>query len=113
MADARRIYRLLLKLYPARFREEFERPLERQFWDDYRDARGFFGKTWFWMTALSDLAFAVPLELFRELRQDAAFALRIYRRRPIVTAIAVLALALAIGASTGVFSVVNTLLLRS
>jgi len=113
MPDARRIYRLLLKLYPARFREEFERPLERQFWDDYRDARGFFGKTWFWMTALSDLAFAVPLELFRELRQDAAFALRIYRRRPFVTAIAVLALALAIGASTGVFSVVNTLLLRS
>ena len=28
-----RLYRLLLKLYPARFREEFGAPLERQFAD--------------------------------------------------------------------------------
>jgi hypothetical protein len=35
-----RFYRLLLKMYPARFREEFGAPLERQFADEYRDAAG-------------------------------------------------------------------------
>src|SRR5438132_13374402 len=113
MADPRRIYRLLLKLYPARFREEFGGPLERQFQDDYRDARGWGAKLWFWLHALADLGFSIPAELWRELRQDAAYAARIHRQRPTVTALTLAALALAIGVTTGVFSVVNALLLRS
>ena len=38
MADPQKIYRLFLKLYPARFREEYEAPLERQFVDEYSEA---------------------------------------------------------------------------
>jgi len=62
---------------------------------------------------LRDLAISIPLELLRELRQDLRYSVRIYSRRPIVTLLAVMALALAIGATTGVFSVVNALMLRS
>jgi putative ABC transport system permease protein len=113
MADPNRIYRLLLKLYPARFREEYSGPLERQFRDDYRDLTTRRQRFWFWTRALADLGYSIPAEMFRELRQDAAYALRVYRERRLVTLLAMSALALAIGAATGVFSVVNAVLLRS
>ena len=45
--------------------------------------------------------------------QDAAHGARVYRKRPLVTALALAALALAIGATTGVFSVLSAVLLRS
>lgn len=113
MDRARRIYRLMLKLYPARFREEFAEPLERQFQDDYRDAQGLRAKAWFWMSALADLAFSIPAEIAGELRHDVKYALRVYRQRKGTTLLVLVAMALAIGATTGVFSVVNALLLRS
>ena len=33
-----KLYRFLLRLYPARFREEYGGPLEQQFRDDYRES---------------------------------------------------------------------------
>lgn len=53
------------------------------------------------------------MELAREVRQDIRHSVRVYARRPLVTCLALAALALAIGATTGAFSVVNALLLRS
>src|SRR6516164_593279 len=51
--------------------------------------------------------------LFREAMRDARHTVRLWSRRPWHTGFSVLALAIGIGASTGIFSVVNALLLRS
>ena len=109
----RSIYRLLLKLYPARFREEFSAPLDRQFADEHRDAGTAGERVLLYLRAFADLAVTIPREILREAGQDLRYAARVYRKRGVATAMAFGALALAIGATTGVFSVVNALLIRS
>jgi putative ABC transport system permease protein len=109
----KRIYRALLNLYPARFREEYAGPMERQFLDEYRDARGWPGRLWLWARALSDLAVSIPAQTGREMRQDLRYALRVYRQRFVLTTLAFMALSLAFGATTGIFSVLNAVLIRS
>ena len=51
-------------------------------------------------------------QFLREVSQDAKHALRLWANRPWHTGLAIAALAIGIGANTGVFSVVNALLIR-
>jgi putative ABC transport system permease protein len=113
MIDLTKLHRRLLKLYPASFREEYEAPMDRHFRDEQRDAQSWKERARLWIHVLCDVANSAPRELNRELGQDLHFALRVYRKRPLSAALAVGALALAIGVSTGVFSVASALLLRS
>ena len=108
-----RLYRLLLNLYPARFREEYAGQVERQFLDDYRAARTFGERSKLWLSALRDLAWSIPIEIGHELRRDLAHSLRVHARRPFVMAFTIAILALAIGGATGVFSVVNAVLIKA
>jgi len=111
--DVTKLYRRLLRLYPASFRQEYEGAMDRQFRDEQSDAKGWKEKVALWLHALGDVATSAPRELARELSQDLRFALRVYCRRPVSAVIAIGTLALAVGASTGVFSVTSALLLRS
>ena len=113
MPTPSRLYRILLHLYPARFREEYAGPMERQFLDDCHDAATRRARARLWLRAFADLAISIPAQRAREFRQDARHAIRAYGQSPLSTGLALVALALAIGVSTGVFSVLNGLLLRS
>jgi len=109
-ANSIKWYRRLLKLYPARFREEYAGPLERDFQDEIGEAGNAFA---FWARVLRDLVISIPREFAREIFLDLRFSVRVYAKRPLVTILAIAALAMAIGATTGVFSIVDALLLRS
>lgn len=113
MLRSTKLYRRLLKLYPASFREEYELPMDRQFRDEQREAQSRSDRARLWAHALFDIAASAPRELARELAQDLHFAMRVYRKRPSSALLAIGALALAIGASTGVFSLASALLLRT
>src|SRR5690242_12296720 len=111
--DVLRLYRFLLHLYPTAFREEYAKAMEQEFRDELAEAQNGFAVVWLWMRLLFDLAVSLPLQLGIEMTRDSKHALRLWAKHPWHTAFAVIALGVAIGANTGVFSVVNALLLRS
>ena len=102
-----RLYRLFLRLYPASFRENYAELLEREFRDELRESTGTAALCTLWIRLIVDLAISVPLQLVREIAQDARHTVRLWSCRPWHTAFAIFALAIGIGASTGVFSVVT------
>lgn len=66
-----RLYRLLLKLLPAGFREEYAVPIEREFRDELAESSGVLALAALWLRLLADLATTIPLQFLREIQQDA------------------------------------------
>ena len=107
-----RVFRGLLLFYPAAFREEYGREMALVFRDRYRDAAGPLDKGWLWLNVVAGILTEAPREHLRLTREDLRYALRRLRASPAFAATSVATLALAIGASTAMFSVIDTLLLR-
>jgi putative ABC transport system permease protein len=108
MMRGERWYRRLLRLYPREFRDEFGGEMTRL----YRD-RGREESAWgLWCGLILDLVRTAPSEHLSILKQDLRHAWRGLRRTRVITAAAILTLALGVGATTAVFSVVHAILLR-
>ena len=128
-----RVYGCFARAYPAEFRARFAEAMRDSVEKDLGAARGR-GRaavTWFWaLTLIDTLRFGLA-ERFRQsslpasvagpqgalmkslLTTDLRDAWRSLRATPIVTTVAVLSLALGIGANTALFSILNSLVLKS
>ena len=77
-----KLYRWLLRLYPAGFREEYAGPMEREFRDELAESSGAGALAKLWIRLLADLAQSIPLQISREMSQDVRHALRLWASRP-------------------------------
>ncbi len=87
--------------------------MHQEFRDEVAETQKGPALAWLCMRTLFDFAVSLPVQLAIEIGHDGRHALRLWAKRPWHTGFAVIALGIAIGANTGVFSVVNALLLRS
>src|SRR5688500_63614 len=106
MQWSERIYRRLLHLYPREFRDEYGDEMSLLFRD--RASEGGVG---LWFQVLGDLIFHAPHEHWHVLTQDLRFAIRQVWRSPGFSAVVIVTLALGIGGTTAVFSVLQAVLL--
>jgi len=104
-------FRAILRLLPAEFRGDYGREMEAAFRDERREARRPLALIGLWIAALLDILRTAPSEHWDILKRDVRFSLRTAAARPAHTLTAIFTLALGLGASVVVFSVVDAVLL--
>lgn len=105
-------YRLLLRLYPASFRAEYERELTGLFEQRYRQQPGMVARGACWAAAVLDVLVNAPGLHWDILRQDLRGVRQTLIRAPGYSLTIVLVTALGIGATTAAFSLADHVLIR-
>ena len=107
-----RLYRTLLHLYPASFRNEYGAEMCAIFARRRRQAAGPIGVAALWLDALSDVVVNAARVHAEMAAQDVRYSLRTLARTPAFAVTAVVVSALGVGATTVAFSITDHVLLR-
>lgn len=107
------VFRKLLKFFPFDFRYDHGEEMEQFFYDRSREVenKGQIAKLKLCWEIFVNLLYAAPREHWDMLRQDAKFGLRTLKRNGGFTTVAILTLAVGIGANTAVFSILHSVIL--
>jgi putative ABC transport system permease protein len=107
-----KLYAFLLRLYPAAFREDYEREMRLAFRRRRRETSGIPSRILLWLSIIRDTFVTAAQEHFDMLTHDIRYSLRTLKNAPAFTIAVIATLALGVGATTAIYSLIHGVLLR-